>query len=185
MVERSQELDRSYRLNSNQLAETIAIRAEEVNSTLKSRGESLIVDLDLRGSGKVANKLQETGSHIAETLISRSTAMTDQVRESAEHVARVISTRNDAVKEMLATRLAALRGDVQSHRRGARRTDSARDILDARQSDHPASRRIRSHGEDLRLRARRTARRATQGDGVRVDAHLVDSFDNPRHREGE
>ncbi len=106
MVGRSQELTDAIVETSNQLAETIAIRAEEVNSTLKSSGESLIVDLDLRGS-EVANKLQEAGSQLAETLISRSAAMTDEVRESAEHVAGVIATRNDAVKEMLATRLAA------------------------------------------------------------------------------
>ncbi len=106
MVGRSQELTDAIVETSNQLAEAIAIRAEEVNSTLKSSGESLIVDLDLRGN-EVANKLQQAGSRIAETLISRSSAMTDQVRESAEHVAGVIATRNDAVKEMLATRLAA------------------------------------------------------------------------------
>ncbi len=33
--------------------------------------------------------------------------MSDQVRESAEHVAGVVAARSDAVREMLATRLAA------------------------------------------------------------------------------
>ena len=106
MIGRSQELTDAIVETSNQLAETIATRADEVNSTLKSSGESLIVDLDLRG-GEVATKLEQTGNRIAETLISRSTTMTDQVRDSAEHVAGVIATRSDAVKEMLATRLAA------------------------------------------------------------------------------
>jgi hypothetical protein len=106
MVGRSQELTDAIVETSSQLAETIAIRAEEVSSTLKSSGESLIVDLDLRGN-EVADKLQQVGSRMAETLISRSAEMTDQVRESADHVAGVIATRNDAVKEMLATRLAA------------------------------------------------------------------------------
>jgi len=106
MIGRSQELTDAIVDTSSQLAETFATRAEEVNSTLKSSGESLIVDLDLRG-GEVAAKLQQTGNQIAETLISHSTAVTDQVRESAEHVSGVIATRNDAVKEMLATRLAA------------------------------------------------------------------------------
>jgi len=106
MVGRSQDLTDTIVETSNQLAEAIATQAEEVNSTLKSSGESLIVDLDLRG-GEVAAKLQQAGNRVAETLISRSAAMTDQVRESAEHVAGVIATRNDAVKEMLATRLAA------------------------------------------------------------------------------
>ncbi len=105
MIGRSQELTDTIVETSTQLAETIAIRAEEVNSTLRSSGESLIVDLDLRG-GEVAAKLQEAGNRIAETLILRCSSMTDSVRESAEHVAGVIATRSDAVKEMLATRLA-------------------------------------------------------------------------------
>ncbi len=106
MVGRSQELTDAIVETSNQLAETIAVRAEEANSTLKSSGESLLVDLDLRGS-EVADKLQQAGGNLAETLIGRTAAMTDQVRESAEHVAGVITARNDAVREMLATRLAA------------------------------------------------------------------------------
>ncbi|HXQ84958.1 MAG TPA: hypothetical protein VN769_12925 [Xanthobacteraceae bacterium] len=106
MVGRSQLLTDTIVDTSSQLAETIATRADEVNSTLKSSGESLILDLNLRG-GEVATKLEETGNRIAEALIARSSQMTDSVRESAEHVAGVIATRSDAMKEMLATRLAA------------------------------------------------------------------------------
>jgi len=106
MIGRSQELTNAIVDTSSQLAETIATRADEVNSTLKSSGESLIIDLDLRGD-EVAAKLQQAGNRITETLISRSSAMTDSVRDSAEHVAGIIATRSDAVKEMLATRLAA------------------------------------------------------------------------------
>jgi hypothetical protein len=105
MIGRSQELTDAIVETSSRLAETIATRADEVNSTLKSSGESLIVDLDLRG-GEVASKLQQTGNRITESLISRSSSMIESVRESAEHVAGVIGTRSDAVKEMLATRLA-------------------------------------------------------------------------------
>jgi len=105
MIGRSQELTDAIIETSGQLAEAIATRADEVNSTLKSSGESLILDLDLRG-GEVASKLQEVGDDIAKSLIARSATMTDSMRESAEHVAGVMATRSDAVKEMLATRLA-------------------------------------------------------------------------------
>ncbi len=106
MIGRSQLLTDAIVDTSSQLAETIATRADEANSTLKSSGESFLLDLDLRGS-ELAAKLQQSGNQIAETLGARSMSMTDSVRESAEHVAGVIATRTDAVKEMLATRLAA------------------------------------------------------------------------------
>jgi Apolipoprotein A1/A4/E domain len=106
MIGRSQELTDAIIETSNQLAEAIASRADDVNSTLKASGESLILDLDLRGS-EVAAKLQQVGDGISESLVARTESMTDSMRESAEHVAGVMATRGDAVKEMLATRLAA------------------------------------------------------------------------------
>jgi hypothetical protein len=175
MVERSQELTEAIVETSNQLAETIAIRAEEVNSTLKSSGESLIVDLDLRGS-EVANKLQETGSHIAETLISRSTAMTDQVRESAEHVAGVIATRNDAVKEMLATRLAAFE-EMFNHtgaelgERIARDSSTLGNLITRHLAEF--DRTVKTYGSELVERL--GARTQDVSESMRT---YVDSFDN-------
>ncbi len=106
MIGRSQTLTDVLVETSNQLAETITTRADEVNGTLKSSGESLIADLDLRGN-EVAAKLQQTGNGITEAFVARTTSLANSMRESAEHVAGVIATRNDAVKEMLATRLAA------------------------------------------------------------------------------
>jgi hypothetical protein len=175
MVERSQELTEAIVETSNQLAETIAIRAEEVNSTLKSSGESLIVDLDLRGS-EVANKLQETGSHIAETLISRSTAMTDQVRESAEHVAGVIARRNDAVKEMLATRLAAFE-EMFNHtgaelgERIARDSSTLGNLITRHLAEF--DRTVKTYGSELVERL--GARTQDVSESMRT---YVDSFDN-------
>ncbi len=62
----------------SQIAETIATRADEVNSTLKATGESLVLDLNLRG-GEVATKLEQTGARITEALVSRSAKTTDAV----------------------------------------------------------------------------------------------------------
>ena len=175
MVGRSQELTEAIVETSNQLAETIAIRAEEVNSTLKSSGESLIVDLDLRGS-EVANKLQETGSHIAETLISRSAAMTDQVRESADHVAGVIATRNDAVKEMLATRLAAFE-EMFNHtgaelgERIARDSSTLGNLITRHLAEF--DRTVKTYGSELVERL--GARTQDVSESMRT---YVDSFDN-------
>ncbi len=175
MVGRSQELTEAIVETSNQLAETIAIRAEEVNSTLKSSGKSLIVDLDLRGS-EVANKLQETGSHIAETLISRSAAMTDQVRESADHVAGVIATRNDAVKEMLATRLAAFE-EMFNHtgaelgERIARDSSTLGNLITRHLAEF--DRTVKTYGSELVERL--GARTQDVSESMRT---YVDSFDN-------
>src|SRR5580658_9135276 len=50
---RAQELSDAIIDTSSQLAETIATRADEVNSTLKASGESLILDLSLRGGDEI------------------------------------------------------------------------------------------------------------------------------------
>jgi Apolipoprotein A1/A4/E domain len=106
MVGRSEELSNAIIETSSRIAETIATSAEEVNSTLKTSSESLVLDLNLRG-GEVAAKLEEAGTRITDSLISRSNKMTDSVRVSAEQLVEVITSRSDAVKELLATRLAA------------------------------------------------------------------------------
>ena len=59
-----------------------------ISPTIKSSGESLLVDLDLRG-GELAGRLQQSGDRVAGMLTSHSSAMTEQVRESAEHVAGI------------------------------------------------------------------------------------------------
>ena len=60
---------------------------------------------------------------------------------------------------MLAARLQSFEEMFIARRLRARREDRPR-LLHARQSDHPPSRRIRPHREDLRRRAGRTSRRA-------------------------
>ena len=74
-----------------------------------------------------------------------------------------------------------VRGHVQPFRRRARRKDLAR-FLDAWQPHHPPPRRIRPDGEDLRLRSRRTARRAHPGNH-RIAAQLRRQLRHPRHLE--
>ncbi len=106
MVGRSQELTDAIVNSSSQLAETIATSAEEVNSTLKTSGESLILDLNLRG-GDVAKKFEAAGNRVTESLISRTTKMTDAMQESADQVAQIVAARSDEIKEMLTARLAA------------------------------------------------------------------------------
>ncbi len=164
MAGRSQELTDAIVETSSQLAETIAIR-----------GDSLIVDLDLRGS-EVANKLQEAGSQLAETLISRSAAMTDEVRESAEHVAGVIATRNDAVKEMLATRLAAFE-EMFNHtgaelgERIARDSSTLGNLITRHLAEF--DRTVKTYGSELVERL--GARTQDVSESMRT---YVDSFDN-------
>ncbi len=203
MVGRSQELTDAIVNTSSQLAETIATRADEVNSTLKASGESIILDLNLRG-GDVAKKLEAAGARVAESLIARTTKMTDTVRETAEQVAEtlasrtgevtdtlresadqvagVVSTHGDEVKQLLATRLTAF--EQMFGQSGAELGEKiSREVLDARQSDYPPSRRVRPHREDLRLRAGRTLGRPHPG-RLRVDAQLCRLVRRTRHRQG-
>src|SRR5205085_1055610 len=86
------------------LAESIVTRADEVNNTLKSTGESLVLDLTLRGTD-VVSKLEETGSRITETIVTRTTTVTDSFRETAGNLASAINAKGDSVKEMLDSRL--------------------------------------------------------------------------------
>ena len=175
MIGRSQELTDTIIETSSQLAETIATRADEANSTLKSSGESLLLDLDLRG-GEVAAKLQQAGNQVAETLISRSAAMTNSVRESAEHVAGVIATRSDAVKEMLATRLAAF-DEMFSHtgaelgERISRDSSTLGNLITRHLSEF--DRTVKTYGSELVERL--GARTQDVSNSMRT---YVDNFDN-------
>jgi hypothetical protein len=92
--------------SSARIAETIAERVEEVNSTLKATGDSLVLDLSLRGGDVVAN-LEQTGNRITDAIVTRSNKVTETFRDSAENLAHVIDSKGEAVKNMLAARLLA------------------------------------------------------------------------------
>ena len=179
---RAQELTDAIIDTSSRIAESIATSAEEVNSTLKTSGESLVLDLNLRG-GEVATRLEQAGARITDALVSRSTKMTElgaRERRASRRGHRLAQRRCEGLACDAACRV---RGDVQPLRRRTRREDFAR-RHDARRPHHPASHRIRSHGEDLRLRARRAARRTHAG-CFRVDARLHRQFRQSRHLQGE
>jgi hypothetical protein len=106
MASRTQQMAGTIIDSSATIAETIANRVEEANSTLKATGDSLVLDLSLRGSDVVAN-LEQTGARITDALISRSANVTDTFRDSADSLGQVIEAKGDAVKNMLAARLLA------------------------------------------------------------------------------
>src|SRR5690349_58052 len=105
METRSHTLTQTIVETSGQMAETIATRVDEVNSSLKSTGDSIVLDLSLRGSD-VVSKIEQTGKQITDTIIDRSDNVTQTFSASAEQLAAQIGARGDAVKEMLAQRLA-------------------------------------------------------------------------------
>ena len=109
----------------SRLAETIATRADDVNNTLKATGESLVLDLTLRG-GDVVGKLEETGARITETIITRGGKVTDTFREAAETLGS--DHQRQGRQRARDARLAAavVRGDVHPWRLRARREDLAR-----------------------------------------------------------
>jgi hypothetical protein len=172
---RSQEFTDAIVETSGQIAETLAQRVDEVNSTLRSSGESLLVDLDLRG-GELAAKLQQSGDRVAELLTSHSTTMTEQVRESAEQVAGAVATRNDAIKEMLAARLAAFE-EMFNHtgaelgERISRDSSTLGNLITRHLAEF--DRTVKTYGSELVERL--GARTQDVTDSMRT---YVDSFDN-------
>jgi uncharacterized protein YjbJ (UPF0337 family)/DNA anti-recombination protein RmuC len=106
MFNRSQELTDAIVSTSSQMADAIASSAAEVNATLKASGESVVLDLNLRGSD-VAKKIAEAGTQVTETMISRGNAVSDALHDSADKVAEAVATSGDQIKQMLAARLAA------------------------------------------------------------------------------
>ncbi len=88
------------------IAETITSRVQEVNSTLKATGDSLVLDLGLRGGDVVAN-LEQTGARVTDTLVTRSNKIAETFRDSAENLAHVIDSKGEAVKNMLSARMQA------------------------------------------------------------------------------
>jgi hypothetical protein len=67
----------------------------------------------LRG-GDVVTKLEQTGSRITETIVTRGDKVAETFRENAEHLASTVATQGDSVREMLAARLQAFE-DMFSH----------------------------------------------------------------------
>ena len=51
--------------------------------------------------GDVVAKMEQTGSRITETIVTRGDKVTDTFRENAEHLASTVATQGDAVREML------------------------------------------------------------------------------------
>ena len=110
----------------NRLTETISSRVDEVNSTLKTTGDLLVLDLSLRG-GDVVSKLEQTGARITETIVQRANRVSGHSSARApKSLADVLGNRGEAVREMLAARLTVVRGHVQSRRRGTGRADRPR-----------------------------------------------------------
>ena len=157
MSDRSQSITDAIIETSSQLAETIVTRADEVNSTLKSTGESLVLDLSLRG-GDVVSKLEQTG--YAHQRHHRHPQQPRSPRPSARPPRR--SPRPSIPRATRSTRCCrpGCRRSRKCSRTAGRELAEkiARDIDHARQPDHPPSRRVRPHGEDLRRRAGRAAR---------------------------
>jgi hypothetical protein len=106
MGDRTQKMAAAIVDSSARIAETITSRVEEVNSTLKATGDSLVLDLSLRGGDVVAN-LEQIGARITDALVTRSSKVTETFRESGEDLAHVVDAKGEAVKNMLAARLLA------------------------------------------------------------------------------
>ena len=103
---RTQQMANAIIDSSSRIAETIASRVEEVNSTLKATGDSLVLDLSLRGGDVVAN-LEQTGARITDAIVTRSSKVTETFRDSAENLVHVVDAKGEAVKNMLSARLLA------------------------------------------------------------------------------
>jgi hypothetical protein len=77
-----------------------------VNNTLRSTGDSLVLDLTARG-GDVVAKIEQTGSRVGDSIVARSNKVADTFRENAETLANSLDRQNNGVRDMLAARLQA------------------------------------------------------------------------------
>ena len=91
----------------SRMAETLVTRGDEVNSSIRSSGNSLALDLSLRG-GDLVNKLEEAGTRITDTIVTRSNTATATFERKADEVSALIGSRTEAVQKTLASRLADL-----------------------------------------------------------------------------
>ena len=98
-------------------------RVEEVNSTLKTTGDSLVLDLSLRG-GDVVVKLEQTGPRITDTIVQRGNKVSDTFRESAEQLGRGHRQPRRRGARNAGDAPAVVRGHVQPRRLRARRDAS-------------------------------------------------------------
>jgi hypothetical protein len=89
---------------TGRIAETIAMRASEVTNSLKTTGDSIILDLSLRG-GDIVSKLEEIGHKLTEMIGARSDQINERFGSGAETLAASIALRSDTMRDMLAQRL--------------------------------------------------------------------------------
>ena len=157
------------------MAEIIAVRAEQVNITLRSTGDTLVDELSQHGSDVVC-KLEQTGARITDALIGRSDAVADTFRENAEALALLLTSRGNAVRDMLAARLQAFE-DMFNHGGTALTEKVSRDstTLGGLITRHLAEfdRTVKSYGGEL---VERLGQR-TQ-DVAEAMRNYVDTFDN-------
>ena len=146
-----------------------------MNTTLKNTGDSLVLDLSLRG-GDVVSKLEQTGARITETIVAAQQAGQRRPvpRERRGRSADVIGNRGDAVREMLAARLQSFE-DMFNHGGAELAERIARDSTTLGNLITRHLGRVRPHREDLWRRDGRAARRAHAGN-LQRDARLSRQF---------
>ena len=116
---------RHHRHRQRAWPKSIAARADEVNSTLRSTGDSLVLDLSLRG-GDVVSKMEQTGARITDTIVSRRNTVADTFRDSAEALVDRAQQPRRRGQGHAGGAPAGLRGHVQPRRHRADREDLAR-----------------------------------------------------------
>ena len=129
------------------MAETIAARADEVNTTLRSTGEALARDLGLRGSDVVGQAGTDRFAHHRYFGQPRRRGGQQLPRKRGSPGAVDQQPRRRGQGHAGHTP-AGLRGHVQPRRHCACRKGLAR-LHHARRPDHAPHRRIRPHGEEL------------------------------------
>ncbi len=92
IFERFETVSQDLFVGAGRLAETVASRGDEVNNSLKSIGELLVLELGLRGND-LASKIEATGTKVTEQIIARSDCVAEQFGNNAGTLAETMFTR--------------------------------------------------------------------------------------------
>jgi hypothetical protein len=106
MASHSEQLTASIVDAGSEVAETLLARVEEVNTTLRTTGDSLVLDFTLRG-GEVVSQLEQSGARVTDTIVSHGDKVTETFRQTAASLAETVEVSGEAVKTLLTSRLQA------------------------------------------------------------------------------
>lgn len=101
LSDHSVSMTRTMQAVGSEVTQSLNSTAGEVNSMLKHTGDSLVLDLGLRGT-EVTQKLDETGSRIAEYITDKGNALADRISETGNRLYETVNVHGLELDKRLA-----------------------------------------------------------------------------------